>query len=200
MNESESQTRKQRIDQRLRAANPAWLRSYQKNCILAVEGAIMGGRREFLVAMATGTGKTYCTVAQIYRMLQSGLARRILFLVDRKALAAQAGGAHGCAVRRARVPVRRGAGSVSQKRRSDPQLRVLVCPGLLLQWHTQQRLQPLFAADGEGKNCHWTVGNVIARLMGIRKQRVQVSEVQFDRMTQPDQEQQKILDLLKVKL
>jgi type I site-specific restriction endonuclease len=90
MNESESQTRKQRIDQRLRAANPAWLRSYQKNCILAVEGAIMGGRREFLVAMATGTGKTYCTVAQIYRMLQSGLARRILFLVDRKALAAQA--------------------------------------------------------------------------------------------------------------
>ncbi len=40
--------------------------------------------------MATGTGKTFLTVAQIYRLLESKLARRILFLVDRKALAAQA--------------------------------------------------------------------------------------------------------------
>ena len=38
----------------------------------------------------TGTGKTYLTVAQVYRLLESGLARRIFFLVDRKALAAQA--------------------------------------------------------------------------------------------------------------
>jgi type I restriction enzyme R subunit len=43
-----------------------------------------------LVAMATGTGKTYTTVAQIYRLLQSKTARKILFLVDRRALAAQA--------------------------------------------------------------------------------------------------------------
>src|SRR5947199_9331279 len=43
-----------------------------------------------MVAMATGTGKTYLTVAQIYRLLESKLVRRILFLVDRKALAAQA--------------------------------------------------------------------------------------------------------------
>src|SRR6185503_6129904 len=35
-------------------------------------------------------GKTFLTVAQIYRLLESKLARRILFLVDRKALAAQA--------------------------------------------------------------------------------------------------------------
>ncbi len=40
--------------------------------------------------MATGTGKTYMTVAQIYRLLESKAARRILFLVDRRALAAQA--------------------------------------------------------------------------------------------------------------
>ena len=40
--------------------------------------------------MATGTGKTFLTVAQIYRILESKLAQRILFLVDRKALAAQA--------------------------------------------------------------------------------------------------------------
>jgi type I restriction enzyme R subunit len=43
-----------------------------------------------LVAMATGTGKTFTTVNQVYRLLKSKTAKRILFLVDRKALAAQA--------------------------------------------------------------------------------------------------------------
>lgn len=43
-----------------------------------------------LIAMATGTGKTFFTVSQIYRLLESKLFRSILFLVDRKALAAQA--------------------------------------------------------------------------------------------------------------
>jgi len=69
-----------------------------------------------------------------------------------------------------------------------------------LQWHMQQRLQPLFEADGEGKNRQWTVESVIARLMSIRKERVKVAEVEFDQVSQADPEQQKILDLLKVKL
>jgi type I restriction enzyme R subunit len=43
-----------------------------------------------LVAMATGTGKTFTLVNQVYRLMKSGMARRILFLVDRRALAAQA--------------------------------------------------------------------------------------------------------------
>lgn len=43
-----------------------------------------------LVAMATGTGKTFMTVNQVYRLMKSGVAKRILFLVDRRALAAQA--------------------------------------------------------------------------------------------------------------
>ena len=64
------------------------LRPYQPDSILAVEQAILNGKRDMMVAMATGTGKTYLTVAQIYRLLESGLARRILFLVHRKALAA----------------------------------------------------------------------------------------------------------------
>jgi len=68
----------------------ARLRDYQRRCIIAAEQAIIGGRRELLLAMATGTSKTFLTVAQIYRLLESKLARRILFLVDRKALAAQA--------------------------------------------------------------------------------------------------------------
>jgi type I restriction enzyme R subunit len=50
----------------------------------------MDGRRQMLMALATGTGKTFLTVAMIYRLLESKVAKRILFLVDRKALAAQA--------------------------------------------------------------------------------------------------------------
>jgi len=46
-----------------------------------------------LIAMATGTGKTVVAVSQIHRLLKSGFAKRILFLVDRRALAAQAVGA-----------------------------------------------------------------------------------------------------------
>ncbi|MBE0545897.1 MAG: DEAD/DEAH box helicase family protein [Verrucomicrobia bacterium] len=66
------------------------LRDYQRRCNLATEQAIISGLREILLALATGTGKTFLTVAQIYRLLESKFARRILFLVDRKALAAQA--------------------------------------------------------------------------------------------------------------
>lgn len=43
-----------------------------------------------LVAMATGTGKTWTLVNEVYRLLESGVGKRILFLVDRRALAAQA--------------------------------------------------------------------------------------------------------------
>ncbi|HEX3034598.1 MAG TPA: DEAD/DEAH box helicase family protein, partial [Thermodesulfobacteriota bacterium] len=66
------------------------LRPYQKEAIEATESAIIQGKRAMLIAMATGTGKTFMTVAQVYRLLESKLARRILFLVDRRALAAQA--------------------------------------------------------------------------------------------------------------
>jgi type I restriction enzyme R subunit len=66
------------------------LREYQRRCNLATEHALIAGQREILLALATGTGKTFLTVAQIYRLLESKFARRILFLVDRKALAAQA--------------------------------------------------------------------------------------------------------------
>ncbi|MEW6416658.1 MAG: DEAD/DEAH box helicase family protein [Nitrospirota bacterium] len=66
------------------------LRYYQRDAIHAVESAIIKGKREMLVAMATGTGKTFVTVAQIYRLLEAKAVRRILFLVDRRALAAQA--------------------------------------------------------------------------------------------------------------
>ena len=66
------------------------LRPYQKEANDAVEAAIAQQKRQMLVAMATGCGKTFLTVNQIYRMMKAGVAKRVLFLVDRRALAAQA--------------------------------------------------------------------------------------------------------------
>jgi type I restriction enzyme, R subunit len=68
----------------------ARLRPYQVRAIEAIEKGICNGKKSMLVAMATGTGKTFTLVSAIYRLLKSGYAKRILFLVDRRALAAQA--------------------------------------------------------------------------------------------------------------
>jgi len=69
-------------------SNPK-LRYYQRDAITSIEKAITDNKRAMLVAMATGTGKTYTVASLIYRLLKSGTSKRILFLVDRKALAAQ---------------------------------------------------------------------------------------------------------------
>lgn len=67
-----------------------WLRPYQIDAIQAIEAGLLQGKRTMLVAMATGTGKTLTSIALMYRLMKAGCARRILFLVDRRALAAQA--------------------------------------------------------------------------------------------------------------
>lgn len=69
--------------------NP-FIRSYQREANAAIERAIADRKRHMLVAMATGTGKTYTLVNEIYRLMKAGVARRVLFLVDRRVLAAQA--------------------------------------------------------------------------------------------------------------
>jgi type I restriction enzyme R subunit len=66
------------------------MRPYQTEANTAIEQAIRDRKRKMLVAMATGTGKTLTMVNEVYRLMKSGTARRVLFLVDRKALAAQA--------------------------------------------------------------------------------------------------------------
>ena len=66
------------------------LRPYQRDANDAIEQGIGDLKRTMLVAMATGTGKTFTMVNQVYRLMKSGVARRVLFLVDRRALAAQA--------------------------------------------------------------------------------------------------------------
>jgi type I restriction enzyme R subunit len=66
------------------------IRPYQKDANQETEKAIAERKRQMLIAMATGTGKTFTMVNQVYRLMESGAAKRILFLVDRRALAAQA--------------------------------------------------------------------------------------------------------------
>jgi len=70
--------------------NQPELRYYQKEAIERIEEATVNRKRNMLIAMATGTGKTFTIVNLIYRLMKSGYAKRILFLVDRRALAAQA--------------------------------------------------------------------------------------------------------------
>ncbi|MCF6174661.1 MAG: DEAD/DEAH box helicase family protein [Victivallaceae bacterium] len=65
------------------------LRPYQIKAIEATEQALTNGKIKMLMAMATGTGKTFTVISSIYRLLKSGYAKRILFLVDRRVLAAQ---------------------------------------------------------------------------------------------------------------
>ncbi len=75
--------------------NHPFLRPYQCEANAAIEKAIAERKRQMLVAMATGTGKTFTMVNQAYRLMKSGLGKRILFLVDRRILAAQAVRAFG---------------------------------------------------------------------------------------------------------
>ena len=65
------------------------LRPYQIEAVESVEKALVHGKKKMLLAMATGTGKTFTIVSSLYRMLKSGYSKRILFLVDRRVLAAQ---------------------------------------------------------------------------------------------------------------
>ncbi len=66
------------------------LRPYQEAAIQAVEQAVAQEKREVLLAMATGTGKTRMAIGLIYRLIKHNRFKRILFLVDRTALGEQA--------------------------------------------------------------------------------------------------------------
>ena len=65
-------------------------RDYQIECIEALSSEVSLGRRKLLVEMATGTGKTRTAAAFIKRLFEAGIVTRVLFLVDRIALARQA--------------------------------------------------------------------------------------------------------------
>ena len=66
------------------------LRYYQVNAIKATVDAIVAGKKNILLAMATGTGKTRTILGMIYLFLKTKRFHRILFLVDRTSLGEQA--------------------------------------------------------------------------------------------------------------
>ena len=64
-------------------------RYYQRNAINRTVEAIARGKKRLLLVMATGTGKTYTAFQIVYRLLQSGLKKKILYLADRNILVDQ---------------------------------------------------------------------------------------------------------------
>lgn len=65
------------------------LRGYQVRALDEVAKGFDAGRRQFLLEMATGTGKTLLCAALIRRFLKTRNAERVLFIVDRIELAKQ---------------------------------------------------------------------------------------------------------------
>lgn len=64
-------------------------RYYQRIAINRTVDAIARGENRLLLVMATGTGKTYTAFQIVYRLLQSGIKRKILYLADRNILVDQ---------------------------------------------------------------------------------------------------------------
>jgi len=65
-------------------------RDYQLQAIRSVMEGIAQSRRQFLLVMATGTGKTRTCIALVDALMRAGVVQRTLFLVDRIALRGQA--------------------------------------------------------------------------------------------------------------
>lgn len=74
----------------LPALDPDGLRDCQITAITMLEKSLKADRPRALVQMATGSGKTFTAITQVYRLLKHAGARRILFLVDTKNLGEQA--------------------------------------------------------------------------------------------------------------
>ena len=64
-------------------------RYYQRVAVNRTVEQIASGKDRLLLVMATGTGKTYTAFQIAYRLLQSGMKRKILYLADRNILVDQ---------------------------------------------------------------------------------------------------------------
>jgi len=78
---------------------------------------------------------------------------------------------------------------------------VLLCMlAYYIQWHMRKQLAPLFEQDGQGKDRRWTFAGVLERIKGIRQETVVFNNTEVTLKTTPDDEQQRIIDLLGVQL
>lgn len=64
-------------------------RYYQRVAVNRAVEEIAQGKNRLLLVMATGTGKTYTAFQIVYRLLQSGMKRKVLYLADRNILVDQ---------------------------------------------------------------------------------------------------------------
>lgn len=64
-------------------------RYYQRNAVNRIVDAIARGQQRLLLVMATGTGKTYTAFQIVYRLLKSGMKKKVLYLADRNILVDQ---------------------------------------------------------------------------------------------------------------
>ena len=64
-------------------------RYYQRDSVNRTLDAIARGQDRILLVMATGTGKTYTAFQIVYRLLRSGMKKKILYLADRNILVDQ---------------------------------------------------------------------------------------------------------------
>ena len=70
-----------------------------------------------------------------------------------------------------------------------------------IQWHATEKLVSLFAMDESNAERRWSFQIVIERLKSIRKTNLKIKGIEVtSKITLPDMEQQKILDLLEVKI
>ena len=85
-----SNTEKQIQDQPYYTSQKTYApRYYQRNAINRTVDAIARGQKRLLLVMATGTGKTYTAFQIVYRLLKSGLIKKVLYLADRNILVDQ---------------------------------------------------------------------------------------------------------------
>ena len=64
-------------------------RYYQRNAVNRTLEAIAKSQHRILIAMATGTGKTYTAFQIVWRLLESGAKKKVLYLADRNNLVDQ---------------------------------------------------------------------------------------------------------------
>ena len=72
-----------RLSEDLPSLDTKGLRDCQIEAIHGIEHSLKQAKPRALLQMATGSGKTYAAVTQVYRLAKFAKAKRVLFLVDR---------------------------------------------------------------------------------------------------------------------
>lgn len=72
------------------SASRLGLRDCQEVAVTNLEKSFKENRPRALIQMATGAGKTFTAITEVYRLLKHAKAKRVLFLVDTKNLGEQA--------------------------------------------------------------------------------------------------------------